>query len=99
MDDGHGCGKLEDVEWFIRALGETVQLKEAVAHRSGDTYEHLKRVFEVGSLETHIRSNPRYVDKMADILGLMSCNTVSSPLIDPTPEELEGGVPLDHLFC
>ncbi len=59
MDDGHGCGKLEDVEWFTRALSETDQLEEADARRNGDACEHLERAFEVGSGDTRIRSNPR----------------------------------------
>ena len=94
MDDGHGCGDPEDVEWFIRALSDTVQLKESVLHKNGDTYEHLKRIFEVGVDETKVRANPRYAEKMGKILGLTTCTPVSSPMVDSFPEEIEAAIPL-----
>ena len=89
MDDGHGCGYMIDVQWLLSELAHTVQLKEAIIHVNGTRYQHLKRDYEIGECGAEISSNPRYVEKMAEVLGLVGANTASTPMVEPSIEELD----------
>ena len=70
MDDGHGnTKKKQDAINFLEELGKHVMLKEYFIHEVGSRCEHLKRPIELTEVGALVGSNPRYAEKLLDMLG------------------------------
>ena len=48
-------------------------------HRSGDTFEHLKRVRTLCDDGMLVQPNPKYLDGMLEMLGLSGANPAPTP--------------------
>ena len=92
MDNVHCCGPRANVEEFIEHVKARVPVKFAVIHHAGDQgeYEFLKQKRERYLNGTLIRINPKYVEAVAERLGMTNATPAKTPITDemrPTRRE------------
>ena len=90
MDDGHGnAQKKQDAIDFLEELGQYVMLKEYFLHDVGASYQHLKRPIELTKAGALVGSNPRYIEKLLDLVGESGDRVVATPFAEHPLEEKE----------
>ena len=51
--------------------------------------EHVKNCFELGSAVSNVSPNPRYIEKLGQILDWSGSNVDRTPFVEPTDSEVE----------
>ena len=96
MDDMHGGGVDCELEPFFAQLESMIMLKIEMHYASGAVYDHLKRHRRRTPEGTYISPNARYVQGVAQALGLDGCKSVATPSVigrqaeENDAEKLEG---------
>ena len=83
MDDIHGAATPSGREKFVKDLALEINFKGGDRCETGKPYEHLKRPRLPMSGETRIQPNPKYLESVANQLGLTCAKTRPTPGVLP----------------
>ena len=96
MDDFHGSGSERAIADLKKDLEGTVQFKVWEVHGAGAKYEHLKRLRTLSEGMTEIECNPKYLQSVLQLAGLVGCKPAPTPSVaghlkvgDEVSEELD----------
>ena len=81
MDDIHATGTEKASASLKVELDKTVQFKVWEVHAPGATYEHLKRIRTLKHGITEIECNPKYLQAVLQLTGLVGCKPVPTPSV------------------
>jgi hypothetical protein len=82
MDDIHGAGPKQHNREMINKIGELLTLKKSDCYGPGEQYEHLKRVRHLYPEGRLIAPNKKYVEGVAEALGLSKCKPAKTPEVE-----------------
>lgn len=82
MDDIYGCGPSARLSTLVGALRREVEIKHAHVFEPGseDGFMHLRRERYLVPAGCYIRANPSYIDKAAEVMGMMDSKPAPTPL-------------------
>ena len=81
MDDIHGAATPSGRENFVKDLALEINFKGGDRCETGKPYEHLKRLQLRMTGETRIQPNPKYLESVANQLGLTCAMTRPTPRV------------------